>query len=224
MPEAILDLKIELNPHQARKLADSGVKINKLVDRHFKEFAKPVTEVVAIQLQKNVRQMIPTGADYPVLAPVSLELRQAKGMSGRRTRPLKETGESSEMKWWKKDIHRTWARVYNAFKTDKGFPVLQAHAEGFEVPVTNKMVAYFAAAFPTVAFNKEQLAKLGGVEGKAGGRIAAALRGYRKFPPTKKDKMKIPKRNFYVVTDAMRRQAQAAVNRWIGQYLRKLVK
>jgi len=222
MPEATLQVSLDLNPQQVKKLNAIGMDMQKVVKRHFKSMAKPLCDVVAVQLQKNVEQLIPAGGDYPQLAPVSLDMRKAQGIGGRKLRPLKVTGEGA--KKWKKVIRATYAKVFNIAETDSGFPYLQAHAEGFKVPVTPKMIAFFAAQFPTVAFSKDQLAKLGGESGNAGGRIAAALKGYRKFPPTKKDKIVVPRRNFYVVTDHMKRAAQAAMERWMGAFLRKITR
>jgi len=53
---------------------------------------------------------------------------------------------------------------------------------------------------------------------------AAALRGYRRFPPTKKDHIRVPPRNFYQVTDQMQRQAQAALQRAVGAILKRLTR
>jgi len=226
MPDAILDLKLELNQAQVAKLGVTGKNVSKIVDKYWqREIGPPICDIVAVQLEKNIKQMIPAGSNnYPELAPVSLDMRKTQGLGGRRTRPLKVTGEGSEQRNWQKDIARTWARIYNKAKTKSGFPHLQAHAEGFKIPITKKMIAYFAAAFPTVAFFPDQLQKLGGEDGNAGGRIAAALRGYRRFPPTKKDEIVVPPRNFYQVTDAMQRQAQAALLRAVGLILRRLTR
>ena len=226
MPDALLDLKLDFNPQQLAKLGLIGKNMSHIVDKYWKrEIGPPICDVVAIQLEKNVKQMIPAGSSgYPELAPVSLDMRAAQGMGGGRTRPLKVTGEGSSQKNWQKDIARTWARVYNKAETKTGFPYLQAHAEGFKITITKKMIAYFAAAFPSVAFFPDQLQKLGGEDGSAGGRIAAALRGYRRFPPTKKDQIVVPPRNFYQVTDAMQRQAQAALQRAVGAILKRLTR
>ena len=226
MPDAILDLKLDFNPAQLKKLNHISGNMSHIVDKYWRrEIGPPICDVVAVQLEKNVKQMIPAGSSgFPELAPTTLKIREAQGMGGGRTRPLKVTGEGSEQKNWQKDIGKTFARVYNKAKTKTGFPYLQAHAEGFKITVTKKMIAYFAAAFPSVAFFPDQLEKLGGEDGSAGGRIAAALRGYRRFPPTKKDHIRVPPRNFYQVTDQMQRQAQAALQRAVGAILKRLTR
>ncbi len=216
-PNAVLKLDISINRVQAEALRKIGQTIQTLATTHFKEMVKPVVEVVKVQLEKNVKKTL----RFQAHSPITVASRDA---AGQRKKILAATGEGSDPKSWGSRITRRTASIFNIAKSDKGFRYMQAQAAGYRAKVTPKMIAFFALARPTVAFNQEMLKKMGGKDGELPSestRVNAALAGFRQFPPTKKDTIDVPARDFYVVTPAMQRQSEQAVQRFVAKMLRK---
>lgn len=219
-PNAVLSLSLEINRAQAEALRKIGQTIQTLATTHFKEMVKPVVEVVKIQLEKNVKKTL----RFEAHSPITIAGRDA---TGQRKKILAATGEGSDPKSWGSRITRRTASIFNIAKSDKGFRYMQAQASGYRAKVTPKMIAFFALARPTMAFSADMLKQMAGKKGgmpSESTRVNAALAGYRRFPPTKKNTIDVPARNFYVVTSAMQRQAQQAVERFVAKMLRKAVR
>lgn len=214
---AVLSLSLEVNRVQAEALRKIGHTIQTLATTHFKRMVKPVVEVVKIQLEKNVKKTLQFKAHSPITT-------IGREVAGQRKKILSATGKGSDPKSWGSRITRRTASIFNIAKSDKGFRYMQAQASGYRAKVTPKMIAYFALARPTIAFSQDmlkQMSKKGEDMPSEATRVNAALAGFRRFPPTKKDTIDVPARDFYVVTSQMQRQSQQAVERFVAKMLRK---
>lgn len=217
---AILRLSIEVNRAQAEQLRKIGRSVGELATTKFKQMVKPVVEVVKIQLEKNVKKTLRFDAHSPITT-------AGRNAAGQRKKILSATGEGSDAKSWGSRITRRTASIFNIAKSKDGFRYMQAQAAGYRARVTPKMIAFFAIARPAMAFTDDMLKQMGGKDGElpsVGTRVNAAMAGFRRFPPTKKDTIDVPARDFYVVTPQMQRQAQAAVERFVAKELRRLTR